>query len=156
MATGQKKEEGMKVKTRTPEKGQIADIEKIEGIGPEYAKILKKMGIKTTEDLRKMSLVQIAEATDISPKLLYKWQCIADLFRVKRTAEEYSEFIFEMGIETVKELSEQKVDDLYQKVQKFMEETSQKPGWHGHVRKIPTHSDVEIWVTSAKELVKKS
>ena len=155
MARGKKKAE-VKISTKTPEMGQIADIEYIEGIGPEYGKALKNVGINTTEDLRKTSLIEIAEVTDIRPKLIYKWQCIADLFRVKRAAQEYSEFIFEMGVETVRELSVQKVEDLFQKVQKFYEEVTQKSGWHGKVRKMPTQKDVETWILSAKELVKKS
>ncbi len=155
MPTGKKKGE-IKDITKTPEPAQIADIEYIEGIGPKYGKILKDVCISTTEDLRKMSLVQMAEVTDISPKLLYKWQCIADLFRVRRAAQEYSEFIFEMGIETVKELSEQKTEDLFNRIQKFHQDVTQKAGWHGKVRKQPTLNDVELWISSAKELVKKS
>jgi len=61
-----------------------------------------------------------------------------------------------MGVETVRELSVQKVEDLFQKVQKFYEEVTQKSGWHGKVRKMPTQKDVETWILSAKELVKKS
>jgi predicted RecB family nuclease len=155
MPTGKKKD-AVKEITKTPEAAQIADIEYIEGIGPEYGKALKQVGINTTEDLRKMSLVQMAEVTDISPKLLYKWQCIADLFRVRRAAQQYSEFIFEMGIETVKELSEQKTEDLFNRIQKFYETVSQKPGWHGKIKKLPTLNDVELWISSAKELVKKN
>ena len=143
------------MESKTPEKAQIGDIEEIEGIGPEYAQILKKFGINTTEDLRKNSFIEMAEATDISPKLLYKWHCFADLFRVRRAAEEYTEFLFEMGIYTVRKLSEQKPGDLYKKVQSFAAEVAQKPSWHGKVKKVPTQSDVETWITSAKELFKK-
>ena len=106
-----------KIQTKTPEAQQIGDVEDIEGIGPKYAKILKELGINTTEDLRKQSMVQITEATDISTKLVYKWQCMADLFRVRRAAEEYTEFLFEMGIETVRELSEQDPGDLHARVE---------------------------------------
>ena len=155
MARGKKKAD-VKVSTKTPEVGQIADIEYIEGIGPEYGKLLKNVGIKTTEDLRKKSIVEMAEVADISPKLLFKWQCIADLFRVRRAAQEYSEFIFEMGIPTVKDLSEQKADDLFKRVQNFFEDAAEKRGWHGKVRKMPTQADIETWIASAKELVKKS
>ena len=156
MPSGKKKEEIKKELTKAPAATQVADIEYIEGIGPEYGKVLKKAGINTTEDLRKMSLVQIAEVTEISPKLLFKWQCMADLFRVRRAAEQYSEFIFEMGIETVKELSEQKPEELLNRIQNFHKDVSQKSGWHGKIKKIPTMNDVELWISSAKELVKKT
>lgn len=142
------------IKTKTPEKPQIGDVEDIEGIGPKYAKVLKKIGIKTTEDLRKRSLVQLTEATDISTKLIYKWQCMADLFRVRRAAEEYTEFLFEMGIETVKELSKQDPDELENRVKEFYEEVKDKPGWQAAIKKLPTHKDIELWISSAKELLK--
>jgi len=145
-----------KVETKAAEKVQVADIIEIEGIGPEYKKDLKKVGINTAEDLRKISLVEVAEVTGISPKLLYKWQCIADLFRVKRAAQEYTELLFEMGIETVKDLSRAKAEDLFKQVQKFAAEAKKKPGWQGDVNKAPTQKDVEIWIASAKEIVKKS
>ncbi len=144
-----------KIQTKTPEKQQIGDVEDIEGIGPKYAKVLKNLGINTTEDLRKQSMVQITEATDISTKLIYKWQCMADLFRVRRAAEEYTEFLFEMGIETVKELSKQDVDELQEKVKDFYEEVKDKPGWQAAIKKLPTKKDIELWVSTAKELVKK-
>jgi len=154
-ATVAKKTEKIELDTKASEKSQIGAIEDIEGIGPQYAKTLKKVGINTTEDLRKMSLIQIGEATDISPKLLYKWHCIADLFRLRRAAEEYTEFLFEMGIHTIKALSEQEVDILHLNAQAFAAKVAEKPSWHGKVKKVPTRSDVEAWITSAKDLIKK-
>lgn len=133
---------------------QVEDIIEIEGIGHKFAKDLKKVGIKNTEDLRLASLVQVTEATGISPKLLYKWICMADLFRVRRAAEEYTNLLFEMEIESVKELSKQKADELYNKVIKFMDELEKKPGWHGDMDKIPSKADVKEWIESAKKLVK--
>ncbi len=150
-----KKKEKPKWKTKAPEKAQIGSVKDIEGIGPLYAKLLKTININTTEDLRTISFISIAEATDISPKLLYKWQCIADLFRIRRAAEEYTEFLFEMGIHTVRQLSEQTVEDLYKKVQTFAAKVALSPSWHGKIKKVPTQRDVEAWITSAKELVSK-
>lgn len=156
LAKGKKVVEEKKMETKAPEAAQVQDIIEIEGIGPELKQDLKKAGIKTTEDLRKVSLVEVAEVTGVSPKILYKAQCLADLFRVKRTAQEYTELLFEMGIETVKELSKQNAGDLFKKVEKFAKEAKKKPGWQGDVKKIPTAKDVETWIASAKELVKKS
>lgn len=142
------------IKTKTPEKQQIREIVDIEGIGPKFAKMLNEVGIKTTEDLRKESIIEMSEATDISTKLLFKWQCMADLFRVRRAAEEYTEVLFEMGIQTVRELSEQDPDELHNEVKQFAEEAKEKPGWQGDVRKVPTRNDIELWIYSAKELLK--
>jgi predicted RecB family nuclease len=155
MPKAKKKGEEKKVETKAAELGQIADIVEIEGIGAEYAKDLKKVGIKTTEDLRKISLIEIAEVTGITPKLLYKWQCMADLFRVRRAAEEYTDVLLEMEIETVKELSKQNANELFERVKKFVEKAEKKPGWHGDVNKAPSKNDVETWITHAKEIVKK-
>ena len=149
------KKEEVTLTSKTPAAQQIEDVIEIEGIGPEYAEDLKRVGIKTTEDLRLASLVEIAEATNISPKLLYKWICMADLFRVKRAAEEYTNLLFYMDIETVKDLSKQKVADLYTRVKKAADEAEKKPGWHGDVNKDPSKTDVQAWIESAKELVKK-
>jgi predicted flap endonuclease-1-like 5' DNA nuclease len=142
--------------SKTPDAAQIAEVIEIEGIGKEYAADLKRVGIKTTEDLRLASLVEIAEATGISPKLIYKWVCQADLFRVKRAAEEYTNLLFEMEIETVKELSRQTAPSLHKKIIKFVDELEDKPGWHGDVNKSPSQKDVEEWIKSAKALVKKN
>jgi predicted flap endonuclease-1-like 5' DNA nuclease len=137
------------------EEGQIIDVVDIEGIGPKYAKELKKVGIKNSEELRKSSLVEVVEATKLSPKLVYRWQCLADLARLKRVAEEYSDLLFEANIETVSEVARQKADDLYDDVMKAAEEAKKKGGWAGDVKKPPTEKDIEIWIESAKELVKK-
>ncbi|MHA1270722.1 MAG: DUF4332 domain-containing protein [Candidatus Helarchaeota archaeon] len=142
-----------KITSKTPESSQIGSINEVEGIGTKYSRILKKVGINTTEDLRKGSLVEIVEATNLSPKLVYKWQCQADLFRLRRMAEEYSNLLFNMGIETVKEVSKQKASELHDKVTRFYEKAKKKPGWQGDVRKVPTEKDVQQWIDSAKELV---
>ena len=142
------------LETAAPGVAQVAKIEEIEGIGKEYAKDLNKFGIKTTEDLRKASLVEVVEKTGISPKLVFKFQCVSDLFRLKRVASEWSDLLFEMGIETVKEVSKQNANDLFNNVKKFAENAKKKPGWQGDVNKLPTQDDVKKWIESAKELVK--
>jgi len=158
MAKGKKKKAPTKEKvltSKSPAATQVEDVIEIEGIGKEYAEDLKRVGIKTTEDLRLASLVEIAEATNISPKLLYKWICMADLFRVRRAAEEYTDLLFHMEIETVKELSKQNAPDLFARVKRAADEAEKKPGWHGDVNKTPSKTDVQEWIESAKELVKK-
>ncbi|NVM53905.1 MAG: DUF4332 domain-containing protein [Candidatus Helarchaeota archaeon] len=154
MGKGKKKVKEAVITSKKIEAEQIGNVIDIEGIGEEYAQDLKRVGIKTTEDLRNASFVDVAEATNISPKLLYKWVCQADLFRVRRAAEEYTNLLFEMDIETVKELSKQKVDDLHSRVVKFAKEADKKPGWHGDVNKVPTKDDVKKWIDSAKKIVK--
>ncbi|MHA1229476.1 MAG: DUF4332 domain-containing protein [Candidatus Helarchaeota archaeon] len=141
------------VKSKTPEAAQIMDVSEIEGIGKKYARALYRAGIKSTEDLRKNSLVEIVEATNLSPKRVYRWQCIADLFRVRRAAQEWTELLYEIGIETVKELSKQNAKDLHAKIERMHKVLKRKPGWRGDVKKIPSLSDVQKMIDSAKELI---
>ncbi len=136
------------------EDGQILDVIDIEGVGPKYAKELKAKGIKTSEDLRKSSLVEVVEATKISPKLIYRWQCLADLARLKRVAEEYSDLLFEANVETVSEVAKKKADELYDDIMDAAKKAKKRPGWHGDVKQAPSEKDIETWIESAKELVK--
>ena len=144
-----------KVETKDAPAIQIGDLEDIEGIGPKYRADLRKVGVKTTEDLRKISMVELAELTNISTKLIFKWQCMSDLFRVRRAAEEYTELLFEMGVETVKELSKQDPEELLDRILDFAKEAKKKKGWAGDVKRPPDLDDVKEMVESAKELVKK-
>ena len=133
---------------------QIGDVIDIEGIGKEYAKDLKKVGIETTEDLRNVPLIAVVEKTEISPKLIYKFQCLSDLFRLKGVAEEYSDILFYAEVETVKEVSKQKPKDLLSKIKKAAEKAEKKPGWHGDINKVPSLNNIKEWIKSAKKLVK--
>ncbi|MBD3229046.1 MAG: DUF4332 domain-containing protein [Candidatus Lokiarchaeota archaeon] len=144
-----------KPSSKAPAKGQEADIREIEGIGKKYGRKLRYAGIETTEDLRLNALVEIVENTNLSPKLLYKWQCMADLFRLKRVAEEYSDLLFYAGVETVGEVAKQDAGDLQNRVERTAKERKRKRGWSGDVKKIPGEKEVKKWIDSAKDLVKK-
>lgn len=57
----------------------------IEGIGPEYAKKLSEIGIKTTESLLKQGATPkgrkiIEEKSQIGHRLILEWVNLADLF----------------------------------------------------------------------------
>lgn len=134
----------------------IKNIKEIEGIGRKYSKKLKSAGIKTVEDLRSNSLVEIVEITNLSPKLIYRWQCMADLFRLKRVAEEYSDLLYYSGIETVKEVSKQKADELKNLIERTAKKMKRKRGWSGDIKNIPSKQEVKKWIDIAKDLIKKS
>ena len=148
-------DEKAKQTSKDPEKGQVGNVIDIEGISKETAKDLKAVGIETTEQLRRESLVEIVEATNLSPKRIYKWQCLSDLFRVKRIAEEYSDLLLFAGIQTVKEVSRQKIRPLYNRVKRFAIKANKEGGWAGDIKKLPSKDDIKQWIVSAKELVKK-
>lgn len=127
--------------------GKISDIE---GIGPKYAELLGKEGIKTVEGLLKAGSKskdrkRIAESLKISDKLILEWVNHADLFRIKGIGEEYSDLLEEAGVDTVPELAQRKPENL---LEKMTEINAAKD----LVRRLPVLSQVEDWVKQAKEL----
>ena len=130
--------------------GLMAKISDIEGIGPKYPELLATEGIKTVEGLLKAGAKQkdrkrIAEALQISDKLLLEWVNHADLFRIKGVGEEYSDLLEEAGVDTVPELAQRNPENL---VAKMAEINAEKEV----VRRLPVLSQVEEWVKQAKEL----
>ena len=128
----------------------MAKISDIEGIGPKYAELLAKEGIKTVEGLLKAGAKskdrkRIAESLQISEKLILEWVNHADLFRIKGIGEEYSDLLEEAGVDTVPELAQRNPENL---TEKMAEINAAKD----LVRRLPVLSQVEDWVKQAKEL----
>ena len=128
----------------------MAKITDIEGIGPKYAELLAKEGIKTVESLLKAGSKlkyrkKISETLQISDKLILEWVNHADLFRVKGIGGEYSDLLEEAGVDTVPELAQRNPSNLLEK----MQEVNAKKKL---VRRLPILSQVEAWVQQAKDL----
>lgn len=128
----------------------MAKIEDIEGIGPKYAELLAKEGIRTVEGLLKAGAKpkdrkRISESLQISDKLILEWVNHADLFRVKGIGEEYSDLLEEAGVDTVPELAQRNAHNLLEKMTEINADKKL-------VRRLPVLSQVESWVTQAKEL----
>jgi predicted flap endonuclease-1-like 5' DNA nuclease len=128
----------------------MASLINIEGIGPKYAKALGKVGIKTTQGLLKAGATpkgrkELEENTGISGKLILEWVNLADLFRIKGVAEEYSDLLEEAGVDTVKELAQRNPENLHKKI---LEVNAAKK----LVRQVPSESQVKDWVAQAKGL----
>ena len=126
------------------------NIAKIEGIGPKYAEILRKHGIKTTERLLKDGASKkgrqaLAEKTGLSEKLVLEWVNLSDLMRIKGVGEEYSDLLEEAGVDTVKELRNRNAENLF----KAVTETNQKKKL---VRRPPSQKEITNWVKQAKKL----
>ena len=126
------------------------NIIKIEGIGEVYRKKLYAVDINTTDALLKAGATKkgrqaLAEKSGITETLILEWVNLADLMRVKGIGEEYSDLLEEAGVDTVKELRNRKPENLY----KAMLETNEKKKL---VRRPPSLSEVESWVSQAKEL----
>ena len=128
----------------------MANLLKIEGIGPKYAKTLAKAGLSTTQGLLKKGATlkgrqEIVVSTGISSKLILEWVNHADLFRIKGVGEEYSDLLEEAGVDTVPELAQRNPKNLYKKI---LEVNKAKK----LVRQVPGESQVKDWVTQAKKL----
>jgi len=128
----------------------MASIDAIEGIGHKYATKLRKARIRTTDALLKRGAdragrKQLVAETGFTTHQIMEWVNRADLFRVKGIGEEYSDLLEASGIDTVKELRTRNVANLTAK----MAETNTKKRL---VRRLPTESMVERWVTEAKKL----
>jgi predicted flap endonuclease-1-like 5' DNA nuclease len=128
----------------------MAKLEKIEGIGPEYARKLGSLGIKSTEAILRKGASpegrkEIEEKSGIGHKLVLEWVNLADLFRVKGVGEEYSDLLEEAGVDTIVELSRRKGENLYEKI---IEVNNSKK----LVRRPPSKGMVAEWIESAKKL----
>ena len=125
-------------------------ISDIEGIGPKYAKILNKVGIKSVAGMLKACCDKKgrnakAKETGLDAKQLLKWANMADLYRVKGVGSEYSELLEAAGVDTVKELRNRKPENLHAK----MVEVNAKKKL---VRQLASASMVAKWVGHAKTL----
>jgi predicted flap endonuclease-1-like 5' DNA nuclease len=128
----------------------MASIDAIEGIGHKYATKLRKAHIRTTDALLKRGAdragrKQLVTETGFTTHQIMEWVNRADLFRVKGIGEEYSDLLEASGVDTVKELRTRNVANLTAK----MAEINTKKRL---VRRLPTESMVERWVTEAKKL----
>ena len=128
----------------------MAKIIDIEGIGEVYAEKLAGIGIKTTQALLEKGASpkgreEIAEAADISGKLVLEWVNHADLYRIKGVAEEYSDLLEEAGVDTVPELAQRNPENLYNALVATNVEKEL-------VRRLPSQAQVADWVAQAKDL----
>lgn len=128
---------------------RLIPLEKIEGIGPVYARKLLEVGVKTTSDLlnqgkSRKGREELVENTGISSLLILKWVNMADLMRISGVGDEYSELLERAGVDTVKELRNRNPKSLHEAMAQANESIKL-------VRRLPTLSDVESWVREAKE-----
>jgi predicted flap endonuclease-1-like 5' DNA nuclease len=128
----------------------MASIDTIEGIGVQYGRTLRKARVRTTEALLKRGATRkgrkdLSEATGLSQHLILEWVNRADLMRVKGVGEEYSDLLEGAGVDTVKELRTRNAANLTA----AMTEVNERKRL---VRRLPTESMVERWVSHAKTL----
>ena len=125
-------------------------IVEVEGIGPVYAEKLVKAGVADIETLlakcaKPAGRKELAEATDISPKLILTWANHADLMRINGVGPQFSELLEAACVDTVKELQHRVPANLHAKLEEVNEAKHL-------VRRVPALSEVEKMVEQAKEL----
>jgi predicted flap endonuclease-1-like 5' DNA nuclease len=130
----------------------MAQIEDIEGIGPQYAEKLRAAGINSAEKLLESGATakgrdELSAQTGISSKLILTWVNHADLFRIKGVAGQFSELLEAAGVDTVPELAQRNAENL----QKALAQTNDEK----HLAKTtPSLSQVTAWIDEAKALPK--
>jgi predicted flap endonuclease-1-like 5' DNA nuclease len=123
----------------------------IKGIGEVYANtIAEKFGITTVEKYleacaSKQGRDTMAHETGIDAGRILRWTNMADLFRIKGVAEDFSDLLEAAGVDTVKELRNRVPANLHAK----MSEVNDEKGIAG---RTPRLDEVESWVAMAKEL----
>jgi hypothetical protein len=93
----------------------------------------------------KAGRVQLAAETGLAEDLLLSWVNRADLMRVRGVGTQYSDLLEAAGVDTVKELRRRRPDNLHKALCAANDERQL-------VRRTPTESEVERWVSRAKEL----
>ncbi len=122
----------------------------IEGVGEVYAQKLTAQGINTVDQLLERGATpkgrkEIAEATEISDKLILRWVNHADLFRINGVGPQFAELLEAAGVDTVKEFRHRVPENLQPKLEATNEEKHL-------VRRVPSLKEVEKMVAEAKEL----
>jgi len=125
-------------------------VEKIEGVGPKFAAILGKAGIKNTKQLLDKAATRkgrkdLAQATGVDEQLILKWANMCDLMRIRGVGEEFSELLEVAGVDTIKELAKRRPDNLRAAI---VDANSKRK----LVRQMPSVTQLEGWVKQAKEI----
>src|SRR5262245_45603193 len=129
------------------------NIEDVEGIGPEYASRLRTAGVATTDALLERGAsatgrAELAAETEISPKLLLEWVNHVDLMRIDGVGSEYSDLLEAAGVDSPAELAQRNAANL---AETFQELDAARPNT---VRRVPSLSTVEEWITLARGMEK--
>ena len=130
----------------------MAQIEDIEGIGPQYAEKLRAAGIASAEKLLESGATakgrdELATKTGISVKSILTWVNHADLFRIKGIAGQFSELLEAAGVDTVPELAQRNAENLQVALAKANDEKKLS-------KTTPSLTQVTAWIAEAKTLPK--
>jgi predicted flap endonuclease-1-like 5' DNA nuclease len=122
----------------------------IERIGQAYAERLAHAGVSTIENLLRdgasaAGRMRIAAESGIDERKLLEWINHADLMRIKGVGSEYADLLEAAGVSTVLELANHNAERLYSTM-------AEVNATKKLVRRTPSLSEVQRWVTEAKSL----
>lgn len=132
--------------------GQTIGISKIRGISANLAGSMKKAGVKNSGHLLDSATTPkgraaLAAAHGVSEKEILELANRADLARINGVGEVFANLLEEAGVDTVKELSHRKPENLHATL-------AAKRAEKGLAGRAPTLKEVTDWVSQAKELPK--
>jgi len=125
-------------------------LQEIEGIGPAYASTLESQGLDNIDHLLERGGTPagrqaLAEVSGISEKLILEWVNHADLMRIDGVGSEYADLLEAAGVDSVPELAQRNAAHLRARLVEVNDAKSV-------VRRVPSESEVEVWVDQAKTL----
>lgn len=122
----------------------------LDGITPEFAKLLKGEKIRTTVGLLEAAgqlrgRQQLACKTGLSEKLLLRWANMADRMRIKGIGQDNAKLLEAAGVSTIRELKYRNPA----KLAKAMAEVNKR---RKLVRNMPTEKAIRRWIADAAKL----
>jgi len=122
-------------------------IEEVEGIGPEFGKMLRVANIQTTADLlrecgSKAGRVNMAKISGITEKHLLEWVNLADLMRLDGVGEEFADLLEEAGVDTTQELARRNAENLAVAVAEINEKKNL-------TQRVPSAETIQKWIDEA-------
>lgn len=125
-------------------------ITHMDGVGPELAALLKRVGLRTTDKFLEAAKSPkgrkvLAVKTGIDEKSLLKWANMADRMRIKGIGNDYAELLRLAGVDTVRELKRRNAERLFQ----AMRDANKK---RKLVQLLPSQNAVARWIETAKKL----
>ena len=122
----------------------------IEGVGAVYAEKLTAAGVVTVAQLLDKCAAPegrqaLAEATEISEKVILRWCNHADLMRIKGVGPQFAELLEAAGVDTVKEFAHRNAENLAAKVAEVNAEKNL-------TNRVPVASELQRMIDQAKEL----
>jgi len=128
------------------------NIAELKGMSAELDIKLKERGIHNSDQLLEAARTpaqrkELASAVGAETRAILELANRADLARIKGVGGVYSDILELAGVDTVKELSTRRPDNLHAKIV----ETNAAGA---HAKQLPTQADVESWVEQAKTVPK--